>query len=180
MANKLLLVSATLTFFFLLANASIYRTVVEFNDEEDTGRHTGPFGPQQKQQCRKEFKEDQHLQACQNWLRKKAMQAGSGPSLQAGGGPSMFELDDMEREQGSQQMPQMLEECCNELRQEEPVCVCPTLKQASKAVKIQGQHGSEETRQIYYTAKNLPEICNIRQVGVCPFKAGRPLFPPSY
>ncbi|CAN8273708.1 unnamed protein product [Cochlearia groenlandica] len=172
MANKLFLVSATLAFFFLLANASIYRTVVEFNDEEDTGRQTGPFGPQKIQECRKEFKKEQHLQACQNWLRKKARQAGSGPSL--------YELEDMEREQGSQQMPQMLEECCNELRQEEPVCVCPSLKQASKAVKIQGQHGSEETRQIYYTAKHLPEICNIRQVDVCPFKAGRPLFPPSY
>ncbi|CAN8273712.1 unnamed protein product [Cochlearia groenlandica] len=172
MANKLFLVSATLAFFFLLANASIYRTVVEFNDEEDTGRQVGPFGPQQKQQCRKEFKEEQHLQACQNWLKMKAMQAGSGPSL--------YELDDMESEQGSQRMPRVLQRCCNELRQEEPVCVCPTLKEASKAVRFQGQHGPEQTRQIYYTAKNLPQVCNIPRVQACPFVQGTPLFPPSY
>ncbi|KAH0942244.1 hypothetical protein HID58_001881 [Brassica napus] len=76
MANKLFLVSATLAFFFLLTNASIYRTVVEF-DEDDA---TNPAGPFRIPKCRKEFQQAQHLKACQQWLHKQAMQSGSGPS----------------------------------------------------------------------------------------------------
>uniref|UniRef100_M4EC63 Bifunctional inhibitor/plant lipid transfer protein/seed storage helical domain-containing protein n=1 Tax=Brassica campestris TaxID=3711 RepID=M4EC63_BRACM len=75
MANKLFLVSATLAFFFLLTNASVYRTVVEVDEDA-----TNPAGPFRIPKCRKEFQQAQHLKACQQWLHKQAMQSGSGPS----------------------------------------------------------------------------------------------------
>ncbi|CAF2072203.1 hypothetical protein HID58_041934 [Brassica napus] len=176
MANKLFLVSATLAFFFLLTNASVYRTVVEV-DEDDA---TNPGGPFRIPKCRKEFQQAQHLRACQQWLHKQAMQSGSGPSL-ALAGEFDFE-DDMENPQGSQQRPPLLQQCCNELHQEEPLCVCPTLKGASKAVKsrvqqqgqMQGQQQQQIVGRIYQTAKHLPRVCNIPQVSVCPFQKTTP------
>ncbi|KAJ4912408.1 2S seed storage protein 4 [Raphanus sativus] len=171
MANKLFLVSATLAFFFLLTNASIYRTVVEF-DEDDA---TNPAGPFRIPRCRKEFQQAQHLRACQQWLHKQAMQVRGGPSL-ALDGEFDFE-DDME----NPQRPPLLQQCCNELHQEEPLCVCPTLKGASKAVKqqIQQQQGQQQAHQrmvsrIYQTATHLPRVCNIPQVSVCPFQKTMP------
>ncbi|KAJ0236714.1 Bifunctional inhibitor/plant lipid transfer protein/seed storage helical domain-containing protein [Hirschfeldia incana] len=174
MANKLFLVSATLAFFFLLTNASIYRTVVEF-DEDDS---TNPAGPFRIPKCRKEFQQAQHLRACQQWLHKQAMQSRGGPSWTLDG-EFDFE-DDMENPQGPQQRPPLLQQCCNELHQEEPICVCPTLKGASKAVKQQiQQQGQQQGHQqmvsrIYQTATHLPRVCNIRQVSVCPFQKTMP------
>jgi len=86
--------------------------------------------------------------------------------------------DDMENPQGQQQEQQLFQQCCNELRQEEPDCVCPTLKQAAKAVRLQGQHQPMQVRKIYQTAKHLPNVCDIPQVDVCPFNI--PSFPSFY
>ncbi|CAE6174253.1 unnamed protein product [Arabidopsis arenosa] len=171
MANKLFLVCATLALCFLLTNASIYRTVVEF-DEDDA---TNPMGP--KQRCQKEFQQSQHLRACQRFMQKQTRQGrGGGPALD-----DEFDFeDDMENPQGPQQGHQLLQQCCNELRQEEPVCVCPTLKQAARAVRLQGQHGPLQSRKIYQTAKYLPNVCKIQQVGECPFQTTIPFFPPYY
>nr|BAH56857.1 AT4G27150 [Arabidopsis thaliana] len=132
MANKLFLVCATFALCFLLTTASIYRTVVEF-DEDDA---SNPMGPRQK--CQKEFQQSQHLRACQKLMRMQMRQGrGGGPSLD-----DEFDLeDDIENPQGPQQGHQILQQCCSELRQEEPVCVCPTLRQAARAVSLQGQHG---------------------------------------
>ncbi|CAN7071920.1 unnamed protein product [Brassica oleracea var. botrytis] len=179
MTNKLFLVSATLAFFFLLTNASVYRTVVEV-DEDDA---TNPAGPFRIPKCRKEFQQAQHLRACQQWLHKQAMQSGSGPSWTLDG-EFDFE-DDMENPQGPQQRPPLLQQCCNELHQEEPLCVCPTLKGASKAVKQQvrqqGQQQGQQGQQlqhvisrIYQTATHLPRVCNIPQVSICPFQKTTP------
>nr|CAA46173.1 2S storage protein [Brassica nigra]CAA46784.1 2S storage protein [Brassica nigra] len=178
MANKLFLVSATLAFFFLLTNASIYRTVVEFDEDDDTNQ-AGPF---RIPRCRKEFRQAQHLRACQQWLHRQAMQSGSGPSWTLDG-EFDFE-DDMENQQGPQQRPPLLQQCCNELHQEEALCVCPTLKGASKAVRQQvRQQGHQQQMQhvisrIYQTATHLPRVCNIPQVSVCPFQKTMP--GPSY
>ncbi|EOA18499.1 hypothetical protein CARUB_v10007050mg [Capsella rubella] len=163
MANKLFLVSATLALCFLLTNASIYRTVVEFDGDEATN----PMGPRQR--CQKEFQASQHLRACQQLMRQQMRQG-------RGGVPA---LDDDEFDMENPQRPYLLQQCCNELQQEEPVCVCPTLKQAAKSVRLQGQHGPFQARKIYQTAKHLPNICNIPQVGVCPFQT-IPFFPPYY
>ncbi|CAL9227020.1 unnamed protein product [Arabidopsis halleri] len=165
MANKLFLVCATLALCFLLTNASIYRTVVEFEEDDATN----PMGPRQR--CQKEFQQSQHLRACQRWMQKQTRQ-GRGDEFD-------FE-DDMENPQGPQQGYQLLQKCCNELRQEEPVCVCPTLKQAARAVRLQGQHGPLQSRKIYQTAKYLPNVCRIQQVGECPFQTTIPFFPPYY
>ncbi|CAH8317233.1 unnamed protein product [Eruca vesicaria subsp. sativa] len=178
MANKLFLVSATLAFFFLLTNASIYRTVVEF-DEDDA---TNPSGPFRLPRCRKEFQQSQHLRACQQWLHKQARLAGGGPSWALELEGEFDSEDDMENPQGRpQQRPPLLQQCCNELHQEEPICVCPTLKRASKAVKqqVQQQQGQQQGHQqmvsrIYQTATHLPNVCNIPQVGVCPFQRTMP------
>ncbi|KAL1203036.1 2S seed storage protein 3 [Cardamine amara subsp. amara] len=169
MANKLFLVCATLALCFLLTNASIYRSVVEFDEDDDT-KPMGPVGPRQK--CRKEFQQAQHLRACQKWIKRQMRQ---GPF------DDEFDLeDDMENPKGGPQQPrQLLHQCCNELREEEPVCVCPTLKRAAKAVRLQGQHGPFQASKIYRTARNLPQVCSIPQVDVCPFKA-IPFFPPYY
>nr|P80208.1 RecName: Full=Napin-3; AltName: Full=1.7S seed storage protein; AltName: Full=Napin BnIII; AltName: Full=Napin nIII; Contains: RecName: Full=Napin-3 small chain; Contains: RecName: Full=Napin-3 large chain [Brassica napus] len=120
-------------------------------------------GPFRIPKCRKEFQQAQHLRACQQWLHKQAMQSGSGP-------------------QGPQQRPPLLQQCCNELHQEEPLCVCPTLKGASRAVKQQvrqqqGQQGQQLQQvisRIYQTATHLPKVCNIPQVSVCPFQKTMP------
>ncbi|ESQ54556.1 hypothetical protein EUTSA_v10026791mg [Eutrema salsugineum] len=176
MANKLFLVSATLAFFFLLTNASIYRTIVEFDEDDNQIGPFRPFRPQQK--CRKEFQQAQHLQACQQWMRQKAMQQG-------GSSWALYdEFDfDMDNQQGPEQRPQLLQQCCNELHQEDRECVCPTLKQAAKAVRSQvqqqeqqGQSRPQEIRRIYQTAKQLPNVCNVPQVSVCPFNIPRPRY----
>ncbi|KAJ4913311.1 2S seed storage protein 4 [Raphanus sativus] len=172
MANKLFLVSATLAFFFLLTNASVYRTVVEV-DEDDA---TNPAGPFRIPRCRKEFQQAQHLRACQQWLHRQAMQSGSGPRWTLDG-EFDFE-DDME----NPQRPPLLQQCCNELHQEEPLCVCPTLKGASKAVKsrvqqqgqMQGPQQQQMVSRIYQTATHLPRVCNIPRVSVCPFQKTTP------
>nr|P80207.1 RecName: Full=Allergen Bra j 1-E; AltName: Full=Allergen Bra j I; AltName: Allergen=Bra j 1-E; Contains: RecName: Full=Allergen Bra j 1-E small chain; Contains: RecName: Full=Allergen Bra j 1-E large chain [Brassica juncea] len=125
-------------------------------------------GPFRFPRCRKEFQQAQHLRACQQWLHKQAMQSGSGP-----------------QPQGPQQRPPLLQQCCNELHQEEPLCVCPTLKGASKAVKQQirqqgqqqGQQGQQlqhEISRIYQTATHLPRVCNIPRVSICPFQKTMP------
>ncbi|KAG7546004.1 Bifunctional inhibitor/plant lipid transfer protein/seed storage helical domain superfamily [Arabidopsis suecica] len=120
MANKLFLVCASLALCFLLTNASIYRTVVEF-DEDDA---TNPIGPRQK--CQREFQKEQHLRACQRFMRKQMRQG-------RGGGPSLDDEFDFEDDIENPQRPSLLQKCCSELRQEDPVCVCPTLKQAARA-----------------------------------------------
>ncbi|XP_010438652.1 PREDICTED: 2S seed storage protein 2 [Camelina sativa] len=152
MANKLFLVGATLALCFLLTNASIYRTVVEFDEDA-----TNPMGPSQR--CQREFQQSQHLRACQQLMRSQMRQGR--------GGDEYGLEDDMENPQRPQQI---LQQCCNELRQEDPVCVCPTLRQAAQSVRLQGQHGPFQARKIYQTAKHLPNVCNIPQVGVCPFQ----------
>nr|NP_001392896.1 2S seed storage protein 2-like precursor [Camelina sativa]AFQ32287.1 2S seed storage protein [Camelina sativa] len=160
MANKLFLVSATLALCFLLTNASIYRTVVEFDEDDATNRQ---FRPQQK--CQREFQQQQHLRACQSWMRQQTRQGrGSGPALDD-------EFDFQDDIENPQQRHPVLQQCCNELQQEDPECVCPTLKQAARAVRLQGQQGPYQASQILQTAKRLPNICNIPQVGVCPFRA---------
>ncbi|KAL1197153.1 2S seed storage protein 4 [Cardamine amara subsp. amara] len=166
MANKLFLVCAALALCFLLTNASIYRTVVEFDEDDDTN----PMGPRPK--CRKEFQQAQHLRACQRWIKRQMRQ---GPF------DDEFDLeDDMENPQrGPRQQHEILQKCCNELRQEEPECVCPTLKRAAIAVRSQEQvQRPLQARKIFRTAKNLPQVCNLPQVDTCPFKI--PSFPPSY
>ncbi|KAL1203037.1 2S seed storage protein 4 [Cardamine amara subsp. amara] len=166
MANKLFLVCAALALCFLLTNASIYRTVVEFDEDDETN----PMGPRPK--CRKEFQQAQHLRACQRWIKRQMRQGPMDDEVD-------FE-DDMENPQrGPQQQHEILQRCCNELRQEEPECVCPTLKRAALAVRSQEQvQRPFQARKIFRTAKNLPQVCNLPQVDVCPFKI--PFFPPSY
>ncbi|KAL0709689.1 hypothetical protein Bca4012_016667 [Brassica carinata] len=184
MANKLFLVSATLALCFLLTNASVYRTVVEVDEDDDATNQAGPF---RIPKCRREFQQAQHLRACQQWLHKQAMQSSSWTL----DGEFDFDEDDMEenQQQGPQQRPPLLQQCCNELHQEEPLCVCPTLKGASKAVKQQvrrqggqqGQQGQQMQQvisRIYQTATHLPRVCNIRQVSICPFQKTMP--GPSY
>ncbi|KAG7546005.1 Bifunctional inhibitor/plant lipid transfer protein/seed storage helical domain superfamily [Arabidopsis suecica] len=92
MANKLFLVCATLALCFLLTNASIYRTVVEFEEDDATN----PMGPRQR--CQKEFQQSQHLRACQRWMQKQTRQ-GRGDEFE----------DDMENPQGPQQGYQLLQ-----------------------------------------------------------------------
>ncbi|CAA7025294.1 unnamed protein product [Microthlaspi erraticum] len=171
MANKLFLVSATLALLFLLTNASIYRTIVEFDDK-------GPKDPQRKiKECRKEFQQEKHLIACQEWIRKQAMQQG-------GGGQPLnvdFDFEDaIENPMGPQQRPPLLQQCCNELHQEEEACVCPTLKRAAKAVRSQGQLPPQQMSSIFQTAKHLPSVCEVQRVSICPFDKAPPLFPPYY
>ncbi|KAF8079776.1 hypothetical protein N665_1002s0026 [Sinapis alba] len=159
MANKLFLVSATLAFFFLLTHASIYRTVVEFDEDDATNRH---------------IKHTTEI-ACQQWIHKQAVKPHVGPGVLDG----EFE-DDMENPQGPQQRPPLLQQCCNELHQEDTICVCPALKHASKEVRIQVQQGHPQiVSRIYQTATHLPNICNVPQVSVCPFVHDMP-FPHYY
>ncbi|CAA7025291.1 unnamed protein product [Microthlaspi erraticum] len=170
MANKLFLVSATLALFFLLTNASIYRTIVEFDEDANP---TGPQGP--IEECRKEFQQEQHLRACQSWIRKQAMQQGGG------GGQSLYGDFDFENPMGPQQRPPLLQQCCNELHQEEAICVCPTLKSAAQAVRSQAKlQGQQQVSSLFQTAKNLPRVCEVQRVSVCPFDQAPPLFPPYY
>ncbi|CAN7133093.1 unnamed protein product [Brassica rapa subsp. narinosa] len=170
MANKLFLVPATLAFFFLLTNASIYRTVVEFDEDNQIG----PFGPQQ---CQKEFEQTQHLRACQQWIHMQATQPPSGPRALE------FEVD-IENPQGSQLKATLFQQCCNELRQEDKICVCPALKHVSKEVRIQFEQEQHQglpqiVSRIYQTATQLPKFCKVPQVSVCPFQHDMP-FPPYY
>ncbi|KAG2299359.1 hypothetical protein Bca4012_010931 [Brassica carinata] len=132
---KLFLVLATLALFVFLANASIYRTVVEIDDEDDISNQMGT----QQGKCLREFMQQQKLTGCKKWIRKRAQQGRIG-----------YEADDFEFtlevdfEDDENTMPQhhqtALKVCCNELRQVVKMCVCPTLKQATQQVRFQGMH----------------------------------------
>ncbi|CAH2077805.1 unnamed protein product [Thlaspi arvense] len=166
MANKLFLVCATLALCVLLSNASIYRTVVEL-EEDDATNQLWPFPfpqgrPQQK--CQREFQKHQRLQGCQRWIRN---QIGQSP------------FDENEGQQGPQpqQDQPAFEQCCRELRRVDPDCVCPSLKKAAKAVSLRGQEGPFRTSRIYRTARDLPRICEVEGAETCPF-LGIPFLPP--
>ncbi|CAN6894885.1 unnamed protein product, partial [Brassica oleracea] len=61
------------------------------------------------------------------------MQATQPPS-----GPRSLEFeDDIENPQGPQLKVTLFQQCCNELRQEDTICVCPALKHVSEEVRIQ-------------------------------------------
>ncbi|ESQ42993.1 hypothetical protein EUTSA_v10015934mg [Eutrema salsugineum] len=160
---KLLLVFATLALFGLLANASIYRTIVEFDEEDDV---SNPIRPLQGK-CQKEYMQQQQLSACRNWIQKRAQQGRIG--YEADDFELTLDLDDDEN-QIPQQKP-ALKQCCNELRQVDKMCVCPTLRQAAQQASFQGMHGPGQVKHMFRSAKNLPKICNIREVESCQFKA---------
>ncbi|CAH2069946.1 unnamed protein product [Thlaspi arvense] len=163
---KLSLVFATLALFVLLANASVYRTVVEFEEEDDVSKQMRP----QQGKCQREFMQQQQLRACKRWIRKRAQRGRIGYEADD------FELTlDVDLEDDENQMPQRqqpaLRMCCKELRQVDRMCVCPTLRQAAQQVSLQGTHGKQQMRHMFRTAKNLPNICNIPAVRSCQFKA---------
>lgn len=70
------------------------------------------------------------LVACQNMSYMQATQPPSGPRALE------FE-DDIENPQGPQLKVTLFQQCCNELRQEDTICVCPALKHVSEEVRIQ-------------------------------------------
>ncbi|CAH8279685.1 unnamed protein product [Arabidopsis lyrata] len=160
---KLILVFATLALFILLANASIYRAVVEFDEEDDVSN------PQQDK-CQREFMQHQQLRGCKQWIRKRAQQGRIGYEADD------FELTlDVDFEDDENPTPQQhqpaLRMCCNELRQVDKMCVCPTLKKAAQQVRFQGMHGQQQMKHVFQTAQNLPKICKIPAVESCQFKA---------
>lgn len=81
----------------------------------------------------------------------------------------MFDLD-VENPMSQHRQPD-LRMCCNELKQVDKMCVCPTLKLAAQQVRFQGMHGPQQVKHMFRTAKNLPNICDIPAVGSCQFKA---------
>lgn len=160
---KLILVFATFALFILLANASIYRAVVEFDEEDDVR------DPQQGK-CEKEFMQQQKLRACKQWIRNRAQQGRIGYEADD------FELTlDVDLEDDENPTPQhhqpALKMCCNELRLVDKMCVCPTLEKAAQQVRFEGMHGQQLMKHVFQTAKNLPNICRIPAVGSCQFKA---------
>ncbi|VVB15965.1 unnamed protein product [Arabis nemorensis] len=162
---KLILVFVSLALCVLLANASIYRTVVEFEEDDGISNRRG----QQQGKCQREFMQHQQLRGCKQWIRQRAQQGRIG-----------YEADDFELvlhvdlEDDENPMPRphqpALRMCCNELRQVEKMCVCPTLRQAAQQVGFQGRHGPQQVQHMFQTAQNLPKICKI-PVGSCQFKA---------
>ncbi|KFK27083.1 hypothetical protein AALP_AA8G331800 [Arabis alpina] len=162
---KLILVFATLAICVFLANASIYRTVVEFEEDDDVNTKMGP----QQGKCQREFMQHQQLRGCKQWIRQRAQQGRIGYEADD------FELVldvDLEDDENPMRRPQQpaLQMCCNELRQVDKMCVCPTLKQAAQQARLQGMHGPQQVKHMFQTAQNLPKICKI-PVGSCQFKA---------
>nr|VDD55472.1 unnamed protein product [Brassica oleracea] len=90
------------------------------------------------------------------------MQATQPPS-----GPRALEFeDDIENPQGPQLKVTLFQQCCNELRQEDTICVCPALKHVSEEVRIQFEQEQHQglpqiVSRIYQTAKQLPKFCKI-------------------
>ncbi|CAE6240801.1 unnamed protein product [Arabidopsis arenosa] len=161
---KLILVFATFALFILLANASIYRTVVEFEEEDDVSNRPG------QGKCQREFMQHQQLRGCKQWIRKRAQQGRIGYEADDFELTLDVDLEDDENPMGPQQQSS-LKMCCNELRQVDKMCVCPTLKKAAQQVRFQGMHGQQQMKHVFQTAQNLPNICKIPAVGSCQFKA---------
>ncbi|XP_010545209.1 PREDICTED: 2S seed storage protein 5-like [Tarenaya hassleriana] len=151
---KLIVLLATFALFLVLSNASIYRTVVEF-DEDDVNQR-GPQG-----RCQREFQQQQQLRACQQWIRRRA---------QRGGGSADDDIELVTEDDDVNQRTPALRQCCNELRQVDRMCVCPVIRHAAQQVRYQGQHQPQQVRQMFQAARNLPNICNI-PVGQCQFQA---------
>nr|P30233.3 RecName: Full=Sweet protein mabinlin-2; AltName: Full=Mabinlin II; Short=MAB II; Contains: RecName: Full=Sweet protein mabinlin-2 chain A; Contains: RecName: Full=Sweet protein mabinlin-2 chain B; Flags: Precursor [Capparis masaikai] len=151
---KLIFLFATLALFVLLANASIQTTVIEVDEEEDN----------QLWRCQRQFLQHQRLRACQRFIHRRA---------QFGGQPDELE-DEVEDDNDDENQPRRpaLRQCCNQLRQVDRPCVCPVLRQAAQQV-LQRQiiQGPQQLRRLFDAARNLPNICNIPNIGACPFRA---------
>ncbi|XP_010539281.1 PREDICTED: 2S seed storage protein 5 [Tarenaya hassleriana] len=154
---KLIVVLATFALFLLVANASIYRTVVEF-DEEDVNQ-SGQQG-----QCQREFQQHQQFRACQKWIRQRGQRGGYAEE------DIELVVEEDNDEDDMNQRQQSLQQCCRELNQVDRMCVCPVIRHAAQQVRFQGQHQPQQVRQMFRAARNLPNICKI-PVGQCQFQA---------
>ncbi|KAJ4726134.1 2S albumin seed storage protein [Melia azedarach] len=139
---KLTLLLASFALFLLVANASIYRTTVEIDDEN--GR---------EQSCQEQIQQQQQLRHCQMYM----MQRVRGRQQES------WLLD-------NQQQQQHLRQCCQELQQLDTRCRCQGLEQAAR----QGQQqvrGQEMQEELYETASNIPQRCNIQPRQGCQFSS---------
>ncbi|CAA7049218.1 unnamed protein product [Microthlaspi erraticum] len=161
MAAKLILLFASLALFVLLANASTYRTVVEFEEED------GVISRSNSLKCQLQYYEQEELKGCQLWISKRAQQGRIG-----------YEADDFEltlHENDESRRPQehhpALKMCCDELRNLDKMCVCHTLKAAALQVKEEGMHQPRQVKHMFSTARNLPDVCDVPEVESCKFDA---------
>ncbi|KAJ4726133.1 2S albumin seed storage protein [Melia azedarach] len=128
---------ATFTLFLLAANASIYRTTVEIDDEN----------PIRGRSCQEQIQQQQQLRHCQMHLRQQIRSQREEPW-----GSSS---DD-------NQQQQHLRQCCQQLQELDTRCRCQGLEQAVRRQEQQGQLRGQEMQQLYETASNIPRRCNIQ------------------
>nr|AHG99681.1 2S albumin precursor [Moringa oleifera] len=156
---KLTLLLATFALLVLLANASIYRTTVELDEEPDDN---------QQQRCRHQFQSQQRLRACQRVIRRWSQ--GGGPMEDVE--DEIGETDEIEEvvEPDQARRPPTLQRCCRQLRNVSPFCRCPSLRQAvQSAQQQQGQVGPQQVGHMYRVASRIPAICNPQPMR-CPFR----------
>ncbi|KAK2639528.1 hypothetical protein Ddye_027323 [Dipteronia dyeriana] len=85
---KFTLLLATFALFFLVANATIYRTTVVINDEESRSG--------QQQRCQRQFQEQQQLQQCRSFLSQRIQ--GYNPRQQQDIQQCCQQLEQLDRE----------------------------------------------------------------------------------
>ncbi|KAJ0044849.1 hypothetical protein Pint_04241 [Pistacia integerrima] len=128
---KLVILLSAFAVLLLVANASIYRTTVEF--EEDSSRG---------QSCQEQFERQQRFRNCQRYVQQE-IQGGRRLSSDVN------------------QRQQCFKQCCQELQEVDRRCRCQNLEQMVRHQQQQRQLRGEEVEELYETASELPRLCNI-------------------
>nr|AZA04493.1 CBP3 [Moringa oleifera] len=155
---KFTLLLAIFALFLILANANVYRTTVELDEEPDDNQQG-----QQQQQCRQQFLTHQRLRACQRFIRRQTQGGGALEDVE----DDVEEIEEVV--EPDQARRPAIQRCCQQLRNIQPRRRCPSLRQAVQlAHQQQGQVGPQQVGQMYRLASNIPAICNLRPMS-CPF-----------
>ncbi|KAJ0044846.1 hypothetical protein Pint_04242 [Pistacia integerrima] len=142
---KLVLLLSAFAVLLLVANASIYRTTVEV-EEENSSRG---------QSCQKQFEQQQRFRHCQMYVQKE---------IKGSQGGRWLSNDVNQREQ-------CFKQCCQELQEVDRRCRCQGLEQMVKHQQQQGQFRGEKIQELYETACELPRMCNIQPMQGCQFSS---------
>ncbi|KDP39064.1 hypothetical protein JCGZ_00821 [Jatropha curcas] len=135
---KLTILLASFIALLFLVDASIYRTTL-ITDENDDNQ----FPPYDRPtSCQQQIQSQQRLRACQQYLRQQT------------GSPWGRRFDNEEN-----QMER--EECCRQLQRMEARCRCDGLRQAIDQLQRRGILGGQDVREAYMLARQLPSECGV-------------------
>nr|QRM12803.1 2S albumin [Anacardium occidentale] len=142
---KLIVLLSAFAVLLLVANASVYRTTVEV-EEENSSRG---------QSCQQQFEEQQRFRHCQMYMQQEIKGSQGGRWLRT----------------GVNQRQECFRQCCQELQEVDTRCRCQNLEQMVRYQQQQGQFRGEEVEELYETASELPRMCNMPPMQGCQFRS---------